>query len=511
MIVLTTKQMKKVEQLMNQTGLSYLDMMQNAGLAAFRYVSEKTQIGKKRCVVLCGNGNNAGDGFVFAREYYENGGEVSVVLCCSTPQTPESLQMFQVLQAYPIEIINLAVNPDMVKERIDEAHIIIDAIYGTGFHGELSSGMGSVIDYVNDSDVTRVALDIPSGVNADTGEFGDTYFKAGVTLCFAAPKPAHVNEESKKCCGNIRICDIGITKSVIYMVHNNALMVTQDMVLSYLPVRDPKSHKGTYGKLLNVCGSIAMSGAAMMSTLSALRMGAGTTTLAAPKSVTSMCAPYMMEAMTLPLPETESGTISASATRELELILKTKTACLLGCGLANTPDVRKVVEYVITNAECPLILDADALNVIAQNVNILKSLKSTAILTPHIGEMARLTGLTIDEVQKNLFKTANTFANEYQVVVVLKEHHTVIATPDGDLYQNTTGNAGLAKGGSGDVLAGMISALVAQGITPEGAAVSGVYLHGLLSESLSEDMSQYSMLARDLIEEIPYVLKKLDR
>ncbi len=224
-----------------------------------------------------------------------------------------------------------------------------------------------------------------------------------------------------------------------------------------------------------------------------------------------MAAPHLMEAMTLPLEEDFFGAISYTSINWIDDALKDKTACLIGCGLSVTPDTKQLVYSVIKNTDCNLVLDADALNCISSNVDILKELKQVAIVTPHIGEMARLTSLSIEEIKRDMCKTAKDFANTYKVIVVLKGSKTVIATPEGKLYQNTTGNVGLAKGGSGDVLAGMIASFLAQGLSPQDAAICGVYVHGYAADILANRMSTYSMLARDVIDEIPYALKKMDR
>lgn len=511
MLVLTTKQMKRAEAITNQMGISYAEMMRNAGCAANQYVCENFDVADKSCVVLCGSGNNAGDGFVFAKEYYQHSKHVCVVLCGAVPHTEESLEAYQALREFHIEVIRLDQNPEEVKDKIDQATFVIDAIFGTGFHGDLDNFIGSLVDYVNRSKLTRIALDIPSGMCADDGDFGAIYFHANITLCFGALKPIHDMQSTKARCGKIEVLDIGITNDIIYAVYNNAVVLYGEKIADILPIRDPNSHKGSYGKLLNLSGSVGMGGAAMMSTLAGLRSGAGTTTLASAKSVVNMVAPYLMEAMTVPLDEDSNGAIAYSSINRIDEVMQDKTACLIGCGLSVTTDTKQIVEHIIKNTECNLVVDADALNCISDNPDILKQSKHTTVITPHIGEMARLTSLSIKEIQRDMCKTAKDFANQYQTIVVLKGSRTVIATPEGKLYQNTTGNAGLAKGGSGDVLAGMIAGFLAQGLTPQNAAICGVYLHGFAADRLAKRMSEYSMLARDVIEEIPYTLKKIDR
>ncbi|MEG0895848.1 MAG: NAD(P)H-hydrate dehydratase, partial [Oscillospiraceae bacterium] len=296
---------------------------------------------------------------------------------------------------------------------------------------------------------------------------------------------------------------------IMFIAQNELKLIDKELVSSVLPKRSAKSHKGNYGNLLNICGSNNMGGAAMMVTLSAMRMGVGKTTLASTKCVIDRCCGNMMEAMTISLPQNSNGEIQSESIAVLNKSLKQSTACLIGCGLGCSKNTREIVEYVIDNADCPIILDADALNVISQDLTILNNLKTPAVITPHIGEMARLSALTIEEVQKSSMSIAKQFALEHNVTVVLKNYRTLIVTPKGEIFQNTTGNAALAKGGSGDVLAGMIASLIAQGISCKDAALAAIYIHGYCADRLVQRMSQYSVLARDLIEEIPFALKEV--
>lgn len=254
-----------------------------------------------------------------------------------------------------------------------------------------------------------------------------------------------------------------------------------------------------------------MAGAAMMCTLSALRSGAGLVTLAAPESAARLAAPQVMEAMTLHLPETADGALAAEAVRPLEQALSHATAFGAGCGLSAAPGVREVLNALIPAADCPILLDADALNCLQGKLSLLERARQTPVITPHPGEMARLAGMTVPQVTENAIAVAKLFAREHRAVVVLKGHRTLVAVPEGEVYRNTTGNAGLAKGGSGDVLAGMISAFLAQGMNPRDAALCGVFLHGKAADSLSARMGLYTILARDVISELPAIFRQLNR
>ncbi len=511
MLTLTKNQMQIVEKLADQNGLSYKFMMQNAGSMAYKYIQRKIGMGKVKCVILAGNGNNAGDGFVMARLLSQDNVDVTLIMCMGVPLTPLSIEQFELLRNLHITIIDIKDDMEKAKSAVASANIIIDAIFGIGFHGELPAEVAKIVVAANDTQATRVALDIPSGTNADSGEVAKVCFQADLTLSFAAYKYAHLNPPANEKCGVVEVLDIGIPSNIIYAVINHITKLTPKMIVDSLPIRKFDAHKGDFGKLLNISGSGSMGGAAMMSTLGAMRIGAGIVRLATTQRVATMIAPHLMEAMTCPLEDEADGSISMNAIDEIERLLELSTTCLIGCGISVTDNTKQIVEFVLKNTKCNLVIDADALNCIVGNVDLLKSAINIPIITPHIGEMARLVGMSIQDVIDNSVNIARVFAKEYNVVVVLKSHKTLIATPTGEMFENTTGNAGLSKGGSGDVLAGMIAGLLAQGLFPRDAAICGVYLHGAVADNLAKKMSLYSMLARDITDEIPYTLKQLDR
>lgn len=511
MLVLTTAQMKEVERQTDLAGVSYKDMMENAGTVSYNYLKMRYQIDDKNTLIICGSGNNGGDGFVLARKISENGGKAVVAMACGSPKTELAILNFGKLSDTSVGIIDISNDFELAKQYIDSAQIIVDAVFGTGFHGEPEAHVSEIFSYLNDSNKVKVSLDVPSGINADSGKSGEHCVNADITLAFGAEKPVHSNVLSKISCGVTEVLDIGIPYEVIIKVLNSVIPITGEMVSALLPKRAKESHKGSFGKLLNISGSINMTGAAMMSTMAAMRCGAGTTTLATTRSVANRVAANMMEAMTLPLPETVDGSIASSAGKAIDKVLPDMTGILMGCGLSCTPDVKRIVDLVLKNTYCNLVLDADALNCVGDDLDMFKDLRVTPIITPHIGEMARMCSLTIAQVKESAKDIAKLFAKDNNVIVVLKSDKTIIATPTGELFENTTGNPCLAKGGSGDVLAGIIASFVAQGFEPQNAAICGVYLHGLAADMLVEEMSEYSVLARDLIDKLPYALKKLGR
>ena len=511
MLTLTSAQMKQAEQLADERGLSYRKMMENAGAAAFRYLSGRYDLPRRRCAVLAGSGNNGGDAFVVARLLLEAGCAPWVLLCSGQPRTELAEENCRRM----LELGGRLLRPEEDGREffacLREAEVIIDGVFGTGFHGELPPLAASLIGCANTSAAARIALDVPSGMDADTGRSGAVCFRADVTLSFAACKPAHRNPAARPACGLVEVLDIGIPGEIIRSVCRSVTPITPELIRTLLPERAPDSHKGDHGRLLLLAGSRCMAGAAMMCTLAALRSGPGLVTLAAPAGTARLAAPHLMEAMTLPLPEAGSGSLAAAAAVPLQKALEGADAWGAGCGLTAEPGVREVLSALIPAAECPILLDADALNCLRGRLSLLAQTQRVPVLTPHPGEMARLAEMTVSQVTENALAVARLFAKEHRSVVVLKGHRTLVASPEGEVFQNTTGNAGLAKGGSGDVLAGMISAFLAQGLSPRDAALCGVYIHGFAADSLSGRMGLCSMLARDVIAELPAVFHTLSR
>lgn len=511
MLTLTCAGMRLAERLADEAGLSFEQMMKNAGEISYEFLNQKLSLRTKTCAVLAGVGNNAGDGFVIAKRLAVEGATVTIILCDGAPEAPLAKARFSELSAYRVNIINGQTAFETAALLLSSVEIIIDAVYGTGFHGEIKGSPKKLIESANKSSALKVSLDIPSGIEGDGESPHSVFFKADYTLAYGAYKPAHHLEATKNACGRVALLDIGIPEEIIKKAISQRLEITREAVSKILPKRDEWAHKGDFGSLLCICGSRGMGGAAMMATLAALRTGAGITRLVAPSDIALMTAPQLMEAMTIPLSQNKAGAIAPTAENLNTLLelLKKSTACLIGCGLSCSEDTKQIVEYIIKNTECNIILDADGLNCIVGNTDILKTARSVPVITPHIGEMARLVSMTTEQVTKHARDIALVFAREHRCVVVLKGHNTIIATPHGDLYENRTGNVALAKGGSGDVLAGMLASFSAQGISSACAAIAAVYIHGACADTLVKTMSNYGILARDIIAQIPVEMKRL--
>ncbi len=498
--VVTNGQMKLAEQNCDRDSISYIRMMENAGIAC---AEEIMKLAPKGCyiTILCGSGNNGGDGFVISGVLASHGISSAVILVNGEPKTDCAKHHYSRLSG--AKIMCWEQHREACCDQIVRSDVVVDCIYGTGFHGVLPASAADAIRFANNCPI-RVAVDVPSGVNSDTGEMDSGYFRATHTLIIAAIKRGLLSLPCNDLIGETKLLDIGIDD---FCYEEYVAAITDESFRRPFAERVKSSHKGTYGKLMNIAGCVNYNGAAAMSTKAALRSGVGLCVLAAPKSVVMMLAPAIHETTYLPLPETEDGFVADGAARVVLSSLNGATAVCLGCGMGKSEATRNIAENVIRSVSCPIIIDADGINSIAANIDILKERKGEIILTPHVKEFSRISGLSVSEIQADRIGTAKKFAEEYGVTVVLKGANTVIACHGGEVYVNICGNSGLARGGSGDVLTGIIGAMAAQGIAPAMAAASGVYCHALASDILAEAMPAESMLPCDIIDTLPRVFR----
>lgn len=511
MRVVTSAQMKEIEVASLQYDLTYHRLMDNAGSAAAAFIRRTFQVEGLNCIILCGSGNNGGDGFVVARKLYENNANVLVVMVGNQPKSSEAAAMYATAKMMEIPIINFHQNTAQVLPIIEQADIIVDAIYGTGFTGELHEAVKPACKAINHAIAAVVALDIPSGVHCDTESFDPDAVRADFTVVFDSHKPCHLFPKTTALCGQIELADIGIPPEAHQCIAAACAQLTTEQVFAHLPPRDIHAHKGTHGKVVAVCGSSRYRGAAVLCVMGALRLGAGLVTLASTETVCATVAHHIPEATFLPLPENKDGFIHSTADTCLPASLQHASAIVVGCGLGQFEDAKNLLHFILSHADAPLIIDADGINALAGNIDILQTSNAPVILTPHPGEIARLCGCDVAAVQADRTGIACQFALQHHVVVVLKGHETVIADTDGKVWINSTGNAGLAKGGSGDVLSGMIAALCGQGIAPIHAAVCAVHLHGLAADRTAKRRSQYGMLPSELLEDLTDILAENGR
>lgn len=517
----SVKQMTAAELSSEEMGISRPQLMENAAGAIYKRLREiYPRLEEKNILILCGSGNNGGDGAVLGCILRENGIKCRLILTGKMPDTPTAAKCLS-SHVLPSEILTAAAGEeDDVKKAISESNVIIDCVFGTGFHGELPDNVKKLFSLTEQSGADKYSADIPSGVNGDTGVIAEGSFRPCRTFTLGAMKKGLLNLPCGDFCGETEILDIGIADSC-YKEYEG--IFTYDNIRRYFPPRPRSANKGTFGKLLNIAGCGSYIGAALLSSKAALKTGAGLVTLAAEENIIPIAAAYVPECVFLPLTvgETAEGdgatsgqhqnkTGMAQCNREQleKLIIKENesTAVTIGCGMGCNDRTAEIAEYFIKNGTAPLVLDADGINSIVGNTSLLKSSPRPLILTPHPGEFARLTGLTVKQVQSDRLGLAKSFAAEHNVILLLKGSNTIIAAPDGRAYINTSGNTALAKAGCGDVLTGIIGGLLAMKVEPFTAAVLGAYLHGKAAEYLTRENHPASVLASEVAEALGKVI-----
>ncbi|HZJ78691.1 MAG TPA: NAD(P)H-hydrate dehydratase [Clostridia bacterium] len=515
MRIITAEQMKMVERRAFQNGFEYNRMMENAGATCAKIIRD--DIIENYCKgeivsVVCGKGKNGGDGFVIARKLCEYGCNVNVIMAMGNPAALESIEMLNRLKVLNIHLYDYRYEKVNVHNVLNKSHIIVDAIFGFGFIGKIEGELKELISVMNLSNGHKVAVDIPSGITCDSSEVNSDCFKADMTIAISALKKAHVFLPASLCCGKVKIAKIGIDEKCYDAIENKGIFTLDETEIKQKFIeRDPLSHKGSYGHLLNICGSVNYQGAAVLAAKGAVNSGAGLVTAAFPDKAYPAIAAKLTEPILMPLKTNNEGMINVLALPELRKAMKKVTALLIGCGLGLSQDTREIVKNVLQYADCPIILDADGINAVSKNIDILKAAGVPMILTPHPGEMSALTGLTVDNIQNDRVKTAKLFANRSGAVIVLKGANTVVAAPDSDfVYVNTTGNPGMACGGSGDLLAGIIASFTAQGMPVFDAAVSAVYIHGAVGDYVANEYSQRGLTPSLCCELLPLLLSKFE-
>ncbi len=502
MRILTSAEMKCVESLADGAGVSYEQLMENAGSAAAAAICAKIPVEGLSCLVVCGCGNNGGDGFVVARKLWESGARVAVALAMGLPKTAQSIAMLDRLRQTEVPVWSIGLAWRQVEQAFEQADIVVDAMFGTGFCGELSGEAALMADHINSAVAAVFALDLPSGVASDSGFAAPSSVRADFTIAFDSLKPAHLIYPGREYAGETETVSIGVPEECRGEDPGSHFLIGDEMIFSGLKKRPPHSHKGDFGRLLNICGSPGMPGAAVISALSAARCGVGLLTVASSRGTFPALNVRLPEAMVLPLEETVEGHISAENAGRLLEALARADACLVGCGMGNSEDTQALMRQIVLGARCPLVIDADGINALLPCIDILQEAKAPVILTPHMGEMARLAGCSVRELEQHRTEYAQAFAQEHRAVIVLKSSTTTVVTPEGAVFLNCTGNAGLASGGSGDLLAGMIASFCAQGYSPLQSAAAGVYLHGAAADRCAARLSQYAMLPTDILTDL---------
>lgn len=503
------EQMRKIDSAaVTNGGIPSIVLMENAALACVNELKHDfCDLKSRRVGIFCGKGNNGGDGFAIARHLYNEGVDVSVFLVCGTEFSGDAEINFNIIRKMDVAI-EIVTDTENLKYIIKSFDIVIDAIYGTGIRGTLQGITAEVIDEINHNAEYVLSVDIPSGINADSGEICGTCIKADKTVTFAAYKMGMLMFPGADYIGSVTVSDISIPQYIIDECETAAVVPDINFVKGIIPKRKNNSHKGDYGKLLIVAGSKGMTGAAYMAATAAVRVGCGLVTLGICESLNSVMEEKTTEVMTLPLPDI-NGHLSESASEKILGVINNYDAVLIGPGLGRSGGVFSVVRSVLVNSKVPVIVDADAINVLSQDMSVLSNCNCNLIFTPHSMEMSRLTGLDVSYVDNNRLTVSKEFSEEYGATIILKGHHTVVTTPELMQYINITGNSGLAKGGSGDVLAGIVAALLACGIDEAYSAAAAVYIHGLAADIAVKEKNISSLLATDVIKSIPKVMKMI--
>lgn len=554
MQIVTPKQMSRLEERSEKLGVTKRQLMENAGRKLAELIDEycrsEVQLPPEECsiVFLAGTGNNGGDCFAAADILVYKGYMITVIHIGGLPKSPLAQEMLSRLPRERISFIEgfrsgnveaaieaaeldyMTIQPrsndssdesrdrnpledilfaekrrmGLIKGAVVGAQVLVDGVFGTGFHGQLDKDTMGIFGI--GSGAYRVAVDIPSGGNSSTGTASAGIFKADETLTFGFIKSGMSQFPLKKFCGKVTIADIGIPKSALDILDGERkyIRIERNFLAAYPPKRERDAHKGCFGTVLVIAGSSSMRGAAAFAALGALRSGAGLVRVASVEKCIDTVSVLAPEATFIELDSDDYGFMLYDSSREvLAEAMKKADAVVIGCGMGVTPDTIELTKFVAQTAECPVIIDADGINCIAKDINILMKKQTDIVITPHMGEMARLLNCSTDMIAENRLIAAEKYAEQFGITVVLKGAGTVVADSH-STAANHTGNAGMSVGGSGDVLAGMIGAAIAQGCGIFDGTCAGVYMHGLAGDVAAQKLGMEAMLPRDIIGNLPY-------
>ena len=513
MRIVTADTMQEIDkQTIEKYGIPGLTLMENAGRCCVEtIIAEFGLKGTNHAVVLAGKGNNGGDGYVIARLLSQQGWSVKVFVLAEREQI--SGDAATNLEKLPSNMIDFCPNkgqlPGLHMEEIIQADLIVDAMFGTGLCNDIGGVYLETIELINASGRPVLSVDIPSGIHGTTGRMLGDAIWANITVTFAFEKLGHLLYPGAEHTGKLIIADIGIPQQLMETASGYDLL-NDESIRPMLRRRDRMAHKGHFGHCLIIAGSTGKTGAAALCANSAVRTGSGLVTLAVAESLHTILEIKTTEAMTVPLPDSGSGYLTSSAFPAIEKLFDGKDAIALGPGMDRQPDTVALVHNLIETVTVPLVIDADALNALAEDLTVLRRKKSdNIILTPHPGEMSRLLGASIPDEETSRISLAQEFARNYGIYLVLKGARTIIASPNGFAAINSSGNPGMATGGMGDVLTGIIVSLLGQGHASGDACRLGVYIHGYAADMVAEEKGEIGISAGDVQEMLPYAYRKL--
>jgi ADP-dependent NAD(P)H-hydrate dehydratase / NAD(P)H-hydrate epimerase len=511
MIVVTAAQMQAIDRkTIEEIGIPGRVLMENAGRGATRcFLEQIYSAGPGRVGVLAGRGNNGGDGFVIARYLAQQDIDVKVFLLSTRDSVQgDAAANLHLLSALNVPVVEIADAPRFAAQQAHMRHFRywIDALLGTGLNSEIHGYFKEVLHFINALERPVFAVDIPSGLNSDTGQICGAAIRAAATATFGHVKIGHLVQPGASCCGRVELIDIGIPRSISEMVDSGQHLITGSQVQAWLPRRGTESHKGSSGHALIVAGAPGKSGAAAMSATSAMRAGAGLVTLAIPQTLNAILESLVVEAMTLPLPDEGEGILSGAAFNAIRQAAEGKRCIALGPGMGTAPGTIDLVHRIVEQIQIPMVIDADGLNNLAGHMDLLSKRTAPTVLTPHPGEMARLTGRSVADIQADRIRAVRGLALECKLFVILKGARSLVCDPHGEVWINTTGNAGMASGGMGDVLTGVLTGLLAQGVDTFEAARIAVYLHGLAADLLAAE-APWGFLATEVMAALPMAIQ----
>ncbi len=491
----------------DEFGVPTLLLMEAAGRSVAEAAVQMVRTDGARVVIVAGKGNNGGDGLVASRLLLAAGRRVSVLLLARDADvTGDAAANLLAARRAGVDIANLdSTAVPGLRGWLGGADLIVDALFGTGFKGQVVGLAAKVVDAVNNAGRPVLAVDIPSGVNGDTGAVEGPAVRAAVTVTMGLPKIGLLMPPGATHTGRIWVADVGHPRRLIDSARVKTALATRVSMNAAIPPRRLDGHKGDFGRVLIVAGSVGHTGAAVLAVLGALRAGAGLVTVGVPAAAYPIVGPAVIEGMPVPLADLD-GALAPEAADQIRELIDVADVVACGPGLSGLPGPQAVVRRLIAECPRPLVLDADALNIMAGFGADLPKARSPLILTPHPGEMARLLQAKTDEVQRHRLQVARVAAERFQAVVVLKGARTIVAEPGGDAVVIPTGNPGMATGGMGDVLTGVIAALIGQGLTPFVAAWGGAYLHGLAGDLAARARGPAGILAREVADALPAAL-----
>jgi NAD(P)H-hydrate epimerase len=512
--VVTAKEMQELDRRATaEYGIPSLVLMENAGSeTAGEMLAAFPGLLRSRVVILCGRGNNGGDGFVVSRHLLNRGVGLETFLLAGRGDVRGdarvNLEILEKMGAAPSEVTD-ARGMATLSDRIGSADVVVDALLGTGAQGPAKGIVAEAIEMVNRAGRPVVAVDIPSGLVADDPETPGPAIRAALTVTFALPKRCLLLYPAAGYAGTIRIVPIGIPSSLCRAPELLLGVLEAEDVAPAFPRRDAAAHKGTFGHVLVIAGSVGKTGAAALASLAALRVGAGLVTLAVPQSLNDIMEVKLTEVMTEPVPETDARTIGREALDRLLRLAEGKSAVAIGPGLGTHPSTQALVQELLSSLRLPIVLDADGINALAGRADRLSQAGGPVIVTPHPGELSRLLDAPRDEVLRRRIPLLQELADRFHATLVLKTAHTVVASSGGNAAIVPTGNPGMATGGTGDVLTGLIAGLLAQGVAPVLAAHAGAYVHGLAGDLAAARLGQEAMLAGDLLDGVSEAIQRV--